>query len=341
VGGVYKGDQKGMNLPDALKYKYLTFYDSVKSMKDGIMPPPRMLILYPTNYCPCNCIYCDYAGLNAQERYDMSPYEAIDIIHSFAKLGGRAMELCGGGEPLTSMCAQTAIETAHNHDLSIGILTNGWYLDKINVKLCDYIRITYDAGSPEMYNKIKKVPGVVYEKVLESVRELIEKSNADVSYKYTIANKPDFKDIKKAYLRAYKDGYDSFQLRLARNVKNAFEGTVSGVEAWISNFNPHPALPFIFTHSPKLSVPCICSQLQVVVDYNLDVWTCCYYRHRMETHKLGSLRKKSFEDIWYSDHHWEVIKNINPEECNKYDCRFINANIMWDRMLDEGRIDSV
>lgn len=328
------------SLDNLLKNKYLTFYNAVKDIKNGVMPPPRMLILYPTNFCPCRCIYCDYAELNAQTITFMSTEMSEDIISEFAGMGGKAVELCGGGEPLATACADRAIIRAHDEGLSVGVLTNGWCIDTINAEYCDYIRISYDAGTPEMYAKIKQVEGEKFNEVLELVKDATKDSpKTDFSYKYTISGKPDINDIAIAYTTAALFDYDSFQLRLARNVEKDFKGSVDFLKLWVEHLQVKT--PFIFSYASKLDFPCFLSPLQVVVDYNLDVWTCCYYRHRMDTHLLGNLKNKSLEDIWYSDHHWHVVESIKPEECNKYDCRFINANITWNELLGSGRIDSV
>ena len=331
-----------MILDEVLKHKYLTAYSAVKSIKNGEMPPPRMLILYPTNRCNMNCVYCDYAELNAMDSVDIPTDKCIEAIWEFADMGGASMELCGGGEPLLHRDVNMFLDNAHSMGLTTGVLTNGSPLWHVDVFDCSYLRISYDAGTGAWFKKIKRSTKEMFRRIQDHARFLIsvKPDTLKVSYKYTISNDVNLLDLLRAYKISLRDGYDSFQVRLARNVEAQLPP--NRIEKIKRIFRKKRKRMF-FSFSEKLpkDVGCFVNPLQVVVDYNLDVWACCYYRHRMDSHRLGNLRENTLREIWYSDRHWDVIRNINVDDCNKYDCRFIDWNIKWDKLLKDGQMDSV
>mgnify|MGYP001618269064 FL=1 len=83
----------------------------------------------------------------------------------------------------------------------------------------------------------------------------------------------------------------------------------------------------------KLKIKCWTSSLQLTVDSFGDVYICCYYRHRLQKHKLGNMLEKPLKEIWYSKTHWDKIADINIDECNKYDCRFHFYNELMEELI--------
>jgi hypothetical protein len=75
-----------------------------------------------------------------------------------------------------------------------------------------------------------------------------------------------------------------------------------------------------------------------MIDAYGDVYICCYYQYRKESHKIGNVIKNSFYEVWFSDEHLEKIGEINPKECNKYDCRFHRYNSFMNDIFKDDKL---
>ena len=119
-------------------------------------PAPIHLGLCPTDLCPHDCPECN--GGRSSENPATLTLEALkEITKQFAQVGGKAVSMVGGGEPLMSHATVAALDYANWIGLSCGLITNGGVLragdeDRI-CSVCDWVRVSWDAGSPEMYRK--------------------------------------------------------------------------------------------------------------------------------------------------------------------------------------------
>ena len=89
----------------------------------------------------------------------------------------------------------------------------------------------------------------------------------------------------------------------------------------------------------KLMAPCRCwlTPLQTMIDANGDVFLCCYYLHRRARHRIGNINKQSFREIWEGPRHKHAIAAIRHQECNLFDCRFINYMKIFEPLLNDSR----
>lgn len=340
---------------DYLDYRILSFYHELRDIKKGKMSSPRFLILYPTNLCPFNCNFCDYEVLNKKKKKYLKRDHWKKILNEFRDLGGMGLELCGGGEPLATPHINELIDYSVSLGLKFGILTNGFFIDKKKlpklyesiINNCSYVRVSMESGSQEMFEKVRRV-NHSFERILDNVTEMIQDKNdsLQISYKYTIGRYCDLDDIKRAIELAEERKFDSIQFKPAMNVDDKFRGVRFELEQNIKEIaakildKTKLVCNLSRYYLPK-SIGCFTNPIQTVIDYNGDVFICCYYRHRTEEHRLGNIFDNSLEEIWYSDKHWNKIKNIDVNKCNAYDCRFIRYNMIASNFLRYGQLEFI
>jgi radical SAM protein with 4Fe4S-binding SPASM domain len=75
--------------------------------------------------------------------------------------------------------------------------------------------------------------------------------------------------------------------------------------------------------------------LQALVDPDGGVYLCCYYLHRQRKHCIGNIYEHSFAELWGTERHREAIASIQPEECNRFDCRIAAYNPIADRLIKD------
>lgn len=339
------------NALDYLQLRVLSFYQEALMLKEGRMPAPRMCILYPTYACNHRCAGCDYREINRAGR-SLTSDEFDHVIRELLALGIKSIEFCGGGEPTLHPHLTKAMDKFAENRIDFGLLTNGTNLtNEIKTRLVDggsYCRVSVEAGSRNVFDSYKKPQGrkagfVVVMKNIEDLVAMREARRADsklqISYKYSL-DMNNYEDALPAVELARKLKVDSIQFKCIRNVPSEIKDPViirKLREQLHAARTDYPGFRIVDNLEKSFLNDCRCwlSALQLTVDPYGDVYICCYYRHRMERHKLGNLFARSLRDIWYSEEHWHKISQIETADCNKYDCRFHYYNELMQALVIE------
>jgi len=338
------------DITNFLPYRILTRYTEAKQLlEEGILPPPRFADIYPVYGCNHNCIGCDYTQLNSKPVM-WSEQQFRQVMDELHDIGCEAVDACGGGEPTLNPHLYKMIDLwVEEYDNSFGLLTNG---TRIQERLLDtvvdnvsYIRFSIEAATEEVFTKYKRPLSedsgwnnvITNLKDTISLRDLID-SKLNIGYKFTI-DKNNIQDIEEAFGLASELGVDSLQFKIIRNVESEIsEEQKQEVKDLISYMSTgYPDLYVIANFDNyKLRGDCWLNPLWPTIDAYGDVWICCYYRHRMGSHKLGNMFDTPLEDIWYSREHLDKICDIDKSECLKYDCRFMKYNdMMYDVLAND------
>jgi MoaA/NifB/PqqE/SkfB family radical SAM enzyme len=338
-----------------LDHRVLSYYREALELRKGAICRPRFALLYPTYACNHNCTGCDYTELNNPRQTAMLTGQPFrHILEEVAGFGIRAVEFCGGGEPLLHPEIDSAVHYLREAGIRIGLLTNGTNIPEYRAALltqaCLYIRVSLDAGTEEVFNRVKRPRSTSagFNHVVENVRRLLryrkqQASVCQISLKYTI-DRNNTDDLENAIRVAEELGVDSIQFKCARNVpteitseqKQALNLTLQELQS------PHGSVPIVGNLLPRpLVVPCWLSPLHVMIDPLGEVFLCCYYRHRIDRHKYGNVLNRSLQELWYSAEHQAALRGIRNEECEKYDCRFIRYSEMMANAIDVGNLDFI
>jgi MoaA/NifB/PqqE/SkfB family radical SAM enzyme len=147
---------------------------------DGQLRPIHLQI-YPTNQCNANCSFCSCKN---RDRNQSIPWTFLkEEIHAFAELGGQAVTLTGGGEPLMYPSIEELINLLDTLGIKIGMATNGILLDRIqNIGKLTWCRISANdmRFSRDVIDKfdIDWAFSYVWDGNYEKVRELINFTNS-------------------------------------------------------------------------------------------------------------------------------------------------------------------
>jgi radical SAM protein with 4Fe4S-binding SPASM domain len=322
-----------------------SFYNEIKEINKGNFPYPRFLALYPTNMCQFNCTFCDYKELNSCKPKYLEKLEWKYILDIFKNLGGEAIGLAGGGEPLMLPTISEFLTYSKKLGLKTSVVTNGLNINKVkNPELyealfnCSFIRVSFEAGSPEVFKKIKGKD--YFNQILRNVSEFIKDKpdKLQVSYKYTISSDYNYSDIIQAIKLADDLGFYSIQLKGVSNSKNKLsKKDRDSLKSFLEDVYFYNTKVIIdFDHYTKCDKECKISAIQTLIDYYGDIYICCYYRHRPEEMKIGNIFQNKFEDIWRSEEHKNKITNIDCDKCNLYDCRYIRYEQIMKDKIDTG-----
>ena len=339
---------------ELLRYRIFSYYHDALNIKKGIMPRPRVAVYHPTYVCNHNCLGCDFRKQNKEIKVSISREKAKIIIDQIIDFQIQGVEFAGGGEPLLYPYIVEDVKKLHKAGIAVSLITNGSLLKGKNldafVKYGSYIRISLESGSKDVFNKVK---GITSDREFYNVVKNIEaavnlrkklKKELDISIKFTVG-KDNYMDMENAVMLASKLGVDSIQFKLYENVDNIEiheEGDRylnNGLDDIQRRLNVIKS-----TYKDKINVlgnlkktkmkgKCWMNPIMTVIDALGDVYLCSYYRHRMDSHKLGNLFEEKYEDIWYSKKHWDTINNVKKVDCNKYGCRFHIYNDLMNEIM--------
>jgi radical SAM protein with 4Fe4S-binding SPASM domain len=325
----------------SFELRILSHHPAVKEIRRGGLPFPRMAILYPVYGCNLRCVGCEYAAHNEAPTH--LPLERwFALLDELAQGGTMGVELCGGGEPLLHPGVVEAVVHGARAGLRFGALTNGTcvsgrFLAEALPHLA-YVRVTLDAATPETYARARPAPGASpWPTVLENVRRLLaaRRPGTEISLKFLV-HRLNRAEILPAVALARALGVDSIQFKAARGDPSALDPEETrAVSADLARARAAAGAFPVLGSVEKLTMRrrCELTPLQTTIDARGDVYLCCYFSHRAERHRIGNVLTQRFGEIWGGPRHAEVVAAVRPEECSRFDCRFVRYHQVLDRWM--------
>ena len=148
-------------------------YYVMKREPDYVSARPLIVKIEPTIFCNLRCTHCD-------RTYWDKPNMAMDLEHFKIVIDKMpfiaSINLQGLGEPTLNRDIFDMVKYAKSKGMEIGFFSNATLInDTIANKIVDsgldYINISLDGASKEVYEKIRV--GAKYEKVIENIKRLV------------------------------------------------------------------------------------------------------------------------------------------------------------------------
>ena len=144
----------------ALSFYQKIFQKSVierlKENKKSDYRRPWVVELDPTTACNLACHGCISANLLNQGGFERERLK--DLAKEFYQMGVKAVVLIGGGEPMAHPEFGTIVDYFYDHDIHVGVTSNGTLIDKYLDSLAyrtKWVRISVDAGSEEVFQEYR------------------------------------------------------------------------------------------------------------------------------------------------------------------------------------------
>lgn len=340
-------DEQNKNVFDFLQNRIITHYPAAMKILQREMPAPRTAIVYPTYICNQDCLWCEYGAENTEHHSIMPDKDFRRLIGDLDELGVRGVEFCGGGEPTLHPMLTQIIRDMRERKMSVGILTNGTKLygelAQVLAEYASYVRIGFDGATKETFHRVKRPrsPEAGYDAVCTNMKNLVSmrnqlKSKCRVSMK-VVVDQNNMHEVAQCAELAVELSADSVQFKAARLCESELDAeqtlAINGViEQCKVDFAGKVA---VIGGMEKIdtATQCWLTPLQLVVDTLGEVYLCCYYRHRKDSHSIGNCFTDPLDTLWYSQRHWDSIDGIKPHECNNLDCRFVKYNDIMSELL--------
>lgn len=329
--------------------KILKHLDRVNEWLNGTNPPPITVEMDMTSICNHRCPECVSSYFNTPDKSSLSKKLAFRIIKELAKAKIRGLIFTGGGEPLCNVNTVDIVKFAKEKGLDIGFITNGSLLNNKNMeillKCCTWIRVSLDASSADMFQKIHGMNGKEYKKVIENLQKLCDikkkyRSSCTVGVGYLTYNKTLNGMIKAAKIcRDLKIDYLQFRpMQIHRRgrfeyhwadindkIKQCLKYSYDGYKVLYSKHK------YDMMKDPKFGrnyEVCYGHQFATVISASGKMYVCCHLRGH-EKYCIGDLNNDSFQNIWNSEKRQRAVESIDFKDCIPL-CRDNTFNqILW------------
>ena len=324
---------------------------AVAEWQGGGNPYPIVMEIDPSGACNGACPRC--VGGEHEGMLEFSMFETL-----LDELVGEteAIIFTGGGEPTLHPYLGTMMLEAHKLGFDCALITNGlkitYGLAKDIMACCEWVRVSLDAGTEQMYKKTHNGTPYQFNAVCNSIATLvgIKKdmgSSCTIGVGYLVDNESipgmtdamglgnmlgvDYLQFRPVYLAPWFDGPENidlmaYQKRYGRRwdyVSRSYNITQSAVK-----FDKLARCDMRRKYSA-----CHGQQFCGVVTATGDVVLCCLMRG-VPGAVLGNIYQESFYDIWNGKRRQEVLKNLNmAEDCPPL-CRCDGINEMLEKLKE-------
>lgn len=305
-------------------------FNELHTLKEGGICKPRMAILGTTYKCNQNCHYCFFKHMK-KDNTTMTKEQMFNVVDQVSDFGIKGLEFCGAGEPLMAPGIEDVFEYAASKGLKLGLLTNGVLFNdrimEIFLRVGSYVRFSLDTVDKKLYKKIRGADNC--EEVMQNIKNasFYKKRfnlSCQVSVKVGVSEEISYKQIQE--IMNFIDGkhIHSVQVKNLWDNKGIYYNTKITAIDLKKKIESHGHKFFRKVKFRKqMREKCWITPVQTDIDPYGDVYLCCYYMYRRESHKIGNVFEKPFKDMWGSKEHLERIKKISIHECMKHDCRFM------------------
>jgi len=269
--------------------------------------------------------------------------------------GTQAIIFTGGGEPTLNPHLETMIDSA-DMVFDTALITNGLQMSdsliKTVVECCEWVRVSLDAGSAEMYKQTHGGTPRQFEAVCDTISRLVDAkkqigSECTIGVGYLVDNRSiagmedamalgnilevDYLQFRPVYLAPWFNGPESIDIELYRRTfeqrKNYFMNNYTITQSAVK-FDKLERGDVDRKYSA-----CHGQQFCAVVTSTGDVVLCCLLRGQPQF-VLGNIHKESFDDIWNGEYRQHVIKNLNMEKDCPPLCRCDALNEMLEHLKE-------
>lgn len=329
---------------------------------------PLIVELDPTEACDLACPGCVSEDIVAN-RGRFSNERLLSLGVELTEAGVKALILIGGGEPLMHPAIGRFMRYLGDHDVHLGITTNGTLIDKyldIIAEFSNWTRISMDAATAKTFDRLRpaKSGGSKFRHVLNNMKKLAKVKKGRMGFSFLIRTEADgfgiqsnVHEIYDSALLARDIGCDYFEvkpsyqytggidhalvvhseerMREAKEEIRRLESLVTDSFRIMKAINLEDSLNGVKTIQKKDYTKCPVSELRTLICPS-GVFICPYWRGK-ENFRIGDVHTTSFADMWNGQRRKDVMCFANPSEKCTFHCLRHESNMEILRIIKASR----
>lgn len=337
--------------------KITWFPEKLKSLFKSEVTAPIHIRIKPTNKCVHNCFYCVYnpkfSSIHTEvDRISEIPrYKMLEVLSDIKEMGVKAITFSGGGEPLAYPYIEEVLEKVREYEIDYAMITNAQLLSGRKAELlrdAKWIRVSADYCNPEIFEEIRETPANKFFEVSENLRNFAKLKNPKcvfgINFVVHEKNKDKiyesakfFKELGLDYVRFspvwnpdFLKYHEPFKERVIEQIKKAKEELEDNQFKVLDTFKKD----FEFSNlSERTYSKCYFMQINPVIAADQIVYFC-HNKAYDKSGILGSIKDKSFKEIWFSKEAADKFKTFDCKEGCKHQCSNDPKNILIGDILE-------
>jgi MoaA/NifB/PqqE/SkfB family radical SAM enzyme len=328
--------------------KILWHPDRLAAMRAGKRPVPVNLQLIISDYCNQDCHWCAYRASNgfsveqfggpdktgamSRNPLRMIPAAKVkEIVNDAAEIGVKSITWTGGGEPTAHPYHLELFAHALNLGLECSINTNGVIFRKGWESVLPhfaYARFSIDAGTPEEYARIRRVPASMYQTALEHMAalacEIADQETGCVVGAGYVVEPTNIENVLQGVARIRDTGASYVRLASMQSTegeKAYGDRLAAAIEmcriATAELSTPSFKVVNLFEGSlgRRMEDPyCGFQEIVVYIGGNQKVYRCCYTAFTAMG-EVGDLTQRRFLDWWASEDAARLYRDFDARTC--------------------------
>lgn len=353
-------EKEGFDLNQGIKggkYSILKIFhhpEKLNSFFTRKVSAPISVRIKPTNTCCHNCFYCVYnpwfSSIHKESnRSDMLPREKIlEVLNDLRDIDAKAVTYSGGGEPLTYPHILEVLRKTLDYGLNLSMITNAQLLKGEAAELLSqahWVRVSLDYSDEDTFSKIRGKPKELFHEVGRNIKNFAEIKNPNCALGVNcVVNEHNFdklfsiaqfcKEMGVENLRFAPVWKPNFEEYHALFKEKSIEGINKAKELQDSGFDVGSTYERYFERTTgqenRNYKRCFYMEVVPVIAANQNVYTCHNNAYEPKG-KIGSIKDKSFKELWFSEETAEFFKSFSPQEVCIHEC----ANDEKNRLLNE------
>lgn len=337
--------------------KFMFFPENLAALRDGRVVAPVHVRIKPINRCNHDCWYCAYRVSNLQLGEDIDLNDRIpenkmfEIVDDLIAMHVKAVTFSGGGEPLLYRRLPEIVERLAQGGISVATLTNG-----VNLKgrMADafaahgtWVRISTDAWDDDSFVRLRKARPGEFSQLIRNIRDFSSRGSRCVLGVSFIVDNENWRHIAN-FAQLMKDsGVNHIKISgvvvgNSGKENNDYHAPIrDGVAQEIAQAKALEDDGFtILDHYHDLEerfdkpyTRCPFLGFLTIIGADCNVYAC-QDKAYTQSGTLGSIRKRSFKEFWFSDENRRRLESLDPSrECNHH-CITHQKNLALNRLLE-------
>lgn len=334
---------------------------------------PLVVELDTTEVCNLACPGCISEDL-CENGNSFSKERLLQIGSELKEIGVKAVILIGGGEPLAHPGVGELITYLGENDISIGITTNGYFIDTYMEQIAQYAswtRISMDAANAVTFDKLRpaKDGKSKFNYIVNNIKNLAKVKRGTLGYSFLIRTTADgfgiesnIDDIYDAAILARDIGCDYFEVKPSysyaggkphalvihsrddmdkarREVERLSELETDSFKI-IKAINLENSFNCVDEAQTKDYHSCPMGELRTLICPS-GAYICPYWRGK-DNFRIGNPKTTSIKDIWNSEQRKKVMAFADPcKVCNFHCLRHESNNTVLDMIDNPDKIKVV
>ena len=345
------------------------YQKELEDLKAGRTPGLRRIQLDPIAGCNHSCGFCIYRYNRGDDDPDMNALfnesniltieKLRELFDDFVKVGIRAVEITGGGEPTLHPDFPEILDMLNQRKIEIGLVTHGAWKDNHfdgivrQMKRATWARFSLDSATPETHLITHSSREGDFDKAIQSIRSLVAHNTVDVGISF-IVQKGNLHEIVGAanlasalgvkYIRfggVVFEGDKIEHIELTEEEHNyasaEIEKVVKSQMIPVVNAFDNRSLMNFERYNPGDT--CYYSHLATVIGADAKLYVCCVWKYRPDG-VIADLSDQSFADVWNGGALKKYYEKFDiSEKCNR--CFLKDKNDMLHAFVEAEHINFV